>query len=184
VPSVPAPPTTSPAAPTLSLLKPTSGSTFTSAVTAAASATDPNGVKRVDFWLDGKRIASDTRAPYTMSYTVPRDLGYGAHTLSVRAFDKTGAASSVAIPLTRVRAGASRAAKTARSDAWRLTSSASGATTQLEGSTAANDTMTIAYTSCADGNGRESGRQKVRADRAGRIAGTLAVKGACVLKVS
>ena len=55
---------------------------------------------------------------------------------------------------------------------------------RLEGSTAANDTMTITYTSCVNGNGRESGRQKVRADRAGRIAGTLAVKGACVLKVS
>jgi hypothetical protein len=191
VPPVPVPPTTTPeaSAPTLALLRPQTGSTFTSKLNAAATAADPDGISRVEFWIDGTRIATDRRAPYTTGWSA-RSLSWGAHTLTVRAFDTRGAASSAAVSVTRVRSHATSAESRLRSSkavpqSWRVSSlSVAGGSTRLDGTSTAGDTMTVTYTRCGDATGRASGTQKVRSDAGGHVTTTLPASGACVLKVA
>ncbi|HEY4094160.1 MAG TPA: Ig-like domain-containing protein, partial [Baekduia sp.] len=175
-------------APTLALTRPQTGSTFTSTVNAAATATDRNGVSRVEFWVDGTRIASDKKAPYTASWSAPRSMSYSRHTLTVRAFDARGAVSSAAVSVTRVRSAHDARAHTRAvnvTDDWRVSSvSIAGATTQLEGASTAGDTMTVTYTRCGDASGKAIGTQKLRVNAAGRMSGTLPAGGVCVLKVA
>jgi hypothetical protein len=179
------PVTTDPApsnAPAIALTRPTTGSTFTSSLSAAAKVTDSEGVQRVEFWLDGTRMSSDKYAPYSTLYNVPRSVAYGAHTLTVRAFDRKGNASSVAISVTKVRSGARTASA---ASGFRVGSAAIGsATTALSGYTTAGHTQTITYTRCSDSRGKALGTRKVKADGDGNVLGTLPVADACVLKVS
>jgi outer membrane biosynthesis protein TonB len=187
VPSVPAPVSS---APTLALVRPATGSSFTTKLNAAATAVDRDGVARVEFWLDGTRITTDRTAPYTAGWTATKSVSYGAHTLTVRAFDRKGAASSAAIAISRIRATASTAAKfkaraVAKAAIWHVASLAvEGNATQLEGTSSADDAMTITYTRCGDASGRAVGTHKVRSDADGRVTGTIPARGACVLKVS
>ncbi|WP_445149191.1 Ig-like domain-containing protein [Baekduia sp. Peel2402] len=182
-------PAPAPAAPVLTLVRPTIGSTFTSKLSAAATAADSDGVAKVEFWVDNTRVAVDKAAPYSTSYTAPRSLSYGNHTLSVRAFDKKGAASSVAIAVTRVKAGTTAKARTsvarvAAANGWRISSAAVGSVTQLDGLASAGRQQTITYTKCSDTSGKVLGTQKVRSDAAGKVSSTLPTAGACVLKVA
>src|SRR5690606_21478754 len=60
------------AAPTISLTSPTSGQTFAEGanVSLAATASDSDGeVVRVEFYVDGSLIATDTSAPYSFDAT-------------------------------------------------------------------------------------------------------------------
>jgi hypothetical protein len=182
-PSVPATPPPAPSAPTIALLRPQTGSRFISTLTSAALATDADGIARVEFWLDGLRIGVDRRAPYTTRWTVSRSVGYGQHTLTVRAFDRTGAVSSAAVAVTRGRGGATSAKQAAAR--WLVSSLSVGdAATQLGGASRAGDTVTITYTRCDDAKGRPIGIRRVRTDAHGALRGTLPASGACVLKVS
>ncbi|MDE2862166.1 MAG: Ig-like domain-containing protein, partial [Chloroflexota bacterium] len=58
-----------------------------------ALASDNAAVARVDFYVDGLRIASDALAPYSVSWRAFA----GPHTLSARAIDTAGNASDSAI---------------------------------------------------------------------------------------
>jgi hypothetical protein len=170
-------------APVIALTRPTTGSTFTSSLSAAARVTDSEGVQRVEFWLDGTRMSSDKAAPYATTYSVPKSVSYGAHTLTVRAFDKKGHASSVAVAVSKVKYGARSSATNAA--AFKVGSAAIGsATTALSGYTTAGRTQTITYTRCSDSRGKALGTRKVKADDDGAVLGTLPVADACVLKVS
>jgi cellulose 1,4-beta-cellobiosidase len=73
--------------PTASLTSPASGAQFSqgTAVPLAATANDPDGsVNRVEFFVDGNLVATDTTAPYTASAT---GLAVGSHTARAVAFD-------------------------------------------------------------------------------------------------
>jgi cellulose 1,4-beta-cellobiosidase len=87
--------------PSVSLTSPTSGQSFTSgsAVPLAATAGDTDGtIAKVDFFVDGALVNSDTTAPYAFSAT---GLAVGSHTASARATDNLGAtANSANIPFT------------------------------------------------------------------------------------
>ena len=75
--------------PSVSLIDPREGETIRGTVEMWATATDDVGVTRVDFFVDGTRVATDTSAPYIFSWnslTVPD----GAHTVNVRAWDACG----------------------------------------------------------------------------------------------
>ncbi len=66
-------------------------------VSVAASA--PRGVRRVEFYLDGFFLGSDTGAPYSLFTTIPNSVSRGYHTLRAVAFDDidNSAASTVGI---------------------------------------------------------------------------------------
>jgi hypothetical protein len=59
-------------APTLTLSAPSPGATFTSTLNMAAAATDNRAVSKIEFWFDGSRVARDTSAPYTATFTAGR----------------------------------------------------------------------------------------------------------------
>ena len=84
------------AAPTVSLTGPANGSTFTAPATIAiaASAADGDGtVARVEFYSGGALLGSDATSPYQFSWT---NVAAGSYTLTARAFDNAGAATTSA----------------------------------------------------------------------------------------
>ena len=92
----------------MTLTAPTAGSTFTTTLSMAATASDNRGVSRVEFWFDGARVSRDSTAPYTGIFTAGRTTSYGVHTVAIRAFDAAGNARSTAVTVTP-RAGLHRA---------------------------------------------------------------------------
>jgi glucose/arabinose dehydrogenase/chitodextrinase len=88
----PAPGDTTP--PTVSLTTPTAGSTVSGTLTVSANASDNVGVVGVRFILDGVDIASeDTTAPYGVSWATTTATN-GTHTLTARARDAAGNATT------------------------------------------------------------------------------------------
>jgi subtilisin family serine protease len=87
--------------PVVSITAPAAGATVSGTVTVTASATDNVGVKRVDFYVDGILLASDTTAPYAATWSTSGVAG-GSHTLQASAADAAGnvatATSSVTVP--------------------------------------------------------------------------------------
>ncbi len=79
--------------PLASFLAPTDGSTVSETVSLEASASDDQGLARVDFHVDGEWIGSDTSAPYTWNWP-SRTVSNGPHVLGVTAHDVAGNASS------------------------------------------------------------------------------------------
>lgn len=76
-------------APTIGITSPTSSAVVSGTTTIAATAQDDIGVTRVEFAIDGARIATDTTAPFTAAWdTRPSALGY--HTVHATAFDAAG----------------------------------------------------------------------------------------------
>jgi len=64
-------------------------------VTLSAEVSDQVGISRVEWWLDGKKIAERTAAPYTILWASTR----GNHALQVKAWDTAGnLANSETIP--------------------------------------------------------------------------------------
>jgi hypothetical protein len=90
-------------APTVTLLKPVSGQTFTNALYFSVSASDDQGVSQVDFLVDGKRVGSDYSGPYTLNWKGAKKLSWGKHTVAVKAYDSAGLTASDSTSVTRVR---------------------------------------------------------------------------------
>ncbi|GEM49395.1 cellulase family glycosylhydrolase [Deinococcus cellulosilyticus] len=80
--------------PALTVSSPIEGQTFTAGTTVnvAATATDSDGVSKVDFYMDGILKLSDTTSPYSYSAT---GLTSGAHSIKVVATDTKGASSTI-----------------------------------------------------------------------------------------
>ena len=84
-PSSPSPsPDTMP--PTVSITSPSSGSTLAGIVTISANAADNTGITRVEFYVGGALIGSDTTNPYSVSWNT-NTVSTGPLSLVVRAFD-------------------------------------------------------------------------------------------------
>lgn len=76
-------------APSVQLTDPQSGSTVSGSVIVAATASDNIGVTRVEFYVNGALLDTDTTAPYSVNWdTLP--LSNGDHTLGVKAYDAAG----------------------------------------------------------------------------------------------
>jgi hypothetical protein len=85
---------------TVSLTAPANGATLSGAVSVTATATGPGGVARVDFLRDGSLLASDTTAPYAITWDSSMETP-GSHTLSARAYDPAGSSvTSAAVQVT------------------------------------------------------------------------------------
>ncbi|HEX6194592.1 MAG TPA: glycoside hydrolase family 6 protein [Jiangellaceae bacterium] len=74
------------APPDVSLTSPASGQEFLagSPVTLAADASSSIGIERVDFFVDGQPVGSDSAAPYEVTVN---DLALGGHTATAEAYD-------------------------------------------------------------------------------------------------
>jgi hypothetical protein len=75
--------------PQVAITSPAANATLSGVVTVQATATDPAGIDRTEFYVDNVLRAADTAAPYAWSLDTAR-LTAGAHTLTVRAVDAAG----------------------------------------------------------------------------------------------
>ena len=75
--------------PAVALNSPASGATVSGAFSLQADATDEAGVTRVDFFVDGALLGSDTTAPFGMDWD-SSGVADGAHALTAKAYDDTG----------------------------------------------------------------------------------------------
>jgi Big-like domain-containing protein len=73
----------------VAISSPADGSTVTGQVKISASASDNTGVVSVSFFVDGKRIARDSSAPYSASWNTGK-FQIGTHSLYVTATDAAG----------------------------------------------------------------------------------------------
>jgi Bacterial Ig domain len=99
--STPAPPPAN-LAPTVHLTAPADGAAFTTSLPMSASATDDHGVARVEFWANGKLLATDSSAPYAYTWNFKRKGSYGSYTITARAFDAAGLSDSDSVMVTRL----------------------------------------------------------------------------------
>lgn len=84
-------------APEVKLTSPAGGASVSgSTVNVTATATDNVGVTRVEFFVDGISIGTDTSSPYATTWDSAKVVN-GDHQLSVRAYDAAGNASSDSI---------------------------------------------------------------------------------------
>jgi hypothetical protein len=95
-----APPTGEP--PVVALTSPADGSSFTrrSDVNLAATATDADGIAKVEFFSGSSRLATDTTAPYAYRW---RPSKAGTYSLTARATDGTGATATSAAARVTIR---------------------------------------------------------------------------------
>jgi hypothetical protein len=83
--------------PTVSITAPASGATVKgSTVACAATATDSNGIKQVQFFIDGASVKIDTTLPHSCIFDSTK-LADGTHTLKAVATDQLNATSSTEV---------------------------------------------------------------------------------------
>lgn len=80
-------------APTVGLTSPAAGASVSGTTTISATAQDDTGVAKVEFAVDGTRIATDTASPYTTAWDT-RPYTAGGHTVTATAFDAAGHSTS------------------------------------------------------------------------------------------
>ena len=84
-----APPPGDTTPPTTSITSPANGATVSGTVTVAASAGDNVGVTRVELYVDGALIGTDTSSPYQIAWNTTTATN-GSHGLQTRAYDAAG----------------------------------------------------------------------------------------------
>lgn len=72
--------------PTANITSPANGASVTGLLNIDASATDPSGVQKVRFWVDGTYLSYDMTAPYSKAWDTSL-FKAGAHTLKIEALD-------------------------------------------------------------------------------------------------
>lgn len=88
--------------PSLSFIAPKFGSTISNGTNNfQATAMDPSGVSKVDFYIDAQLVGSATSRPYNLNVAIPTSLA-GNHTFKAVAFDTKGNSTTVSIPVTVV----------------------------------------------------------------------------------
>jgi subtilisin family serine protease len=86
--------------PVVSITAPAAGSTLVGTVTISASATDELGVTKVEFFVNGALLGTDSTSPYSVSWSA-RSVANGSYTLTARATDTYGnVATSAAVNVT------------------------------------------------------------------------------------
>src|SRR5579875_499934 len=72
--------------PTVTIQTPTAGATVSGVMSVEATATDPTGITRVEFYVDNVLRAVATTAPYLWNFDTT-EIADGTHTLTVKAYD-------------------------------------------------------------------------------------------------
>jgi hypothetical protein len=87
-------------APTVAITTPKNGALVTGSVRIEASASDTgSGVARVEFYVDGKLLATATAVPYRCTWNT-RKVQRGTHTIQAIAYDKAGNKATASISVT------------------------------------------------------------------------------------
>ena len=73
--------------PTVMITSPANGATVTAGFTVNVSANDDEAVTRVELYVGGQLLGTDTSAPY--SFTTPTNVGNGQTNIQARAYDGT-----------------------------------------------------------------------------------------------
>jgi membrane peptidoglycan carboxypeptidase len=63
-------------------------------ITISVDADAPRGVSRVEFYIDGQYLGSDTRSPYKLVTDIPSSIGRGVHSIKAIAYDDVDNAGS------------------------------------------------------------------------------------------
>jgi hypothetical protein len=169
--------------PLLALLRPRVGATFRSRVSAAATATDDTGIRRVDFWLDNHRRAGVRSGPFARTLRAGRHSWFGRHTLSVRAVAKDGQSSSAAVTLIRRRGGSRSRGPAASRVAWQFASAPTLRGTVITGQGPARRKVTVTLARCSDHKGKAAARVRVRSGADGKVTIQRRRRGLCVLRL-
>ena len=87
--------------PTVSITSPTDGSCVSRGknITISATASDNVGVKKVEFYINGSLLRTDTTKPYTASWRVPNTRNV-TYTITARAFDTSNNTGQTSISVT------------------------------------------------------------------------------------
>jgi hypothetical protein len=91
------------AGPVLAITNPADASFINGSITLQATATDPAGVARVEFYIDNVLVATDTAAPYSYAWDVG-PVANGTHSIRVAAFDAVGHSSTRTNTITLAKA--------------------------------------------------------------------------------
>jgi len=103
-----------------------SGTTGT--ITLSATATDNVGVTKVEFYIDGALVGSDTTSPYSVTYN-SANLANGTHSLVAKAYDAAGnIGSSTAVSFTTSNTSTGTTFNEAESNNTRATANVVGDT--------------------------------------------------------
>ena len=84
--------------PTVTITSPADQSSFTSAATVTATASDTSGISKVDFYVDWNLETSVTSAPYSFNWS---DATSGSHTVAAMAYSNAGIRACYAVTLTK-----------------------------------------------------------------------------------
>jgi hypothetical protein len=84
--------------PQVAIVSPASGSTVSGNVTVSVNASDNVGVAKVELWVNGTLVSTDTSAPYSFNWNA-RKLS-GQYTLTARAVDAAGNVASASSTVT------------------------------------------------------------------------------------
>jgi len=76
-------------APSVAISSPASGATVSGTVSVSAGASDSVGVSKVDFYVNGALVSTDSSSPYSYSWDTTT-LSNGSYSLSARAYDAAG----------------------------------------------------------------------------------------------
>jgi uncharacterized membrane protein YtjA (UPF0391 family) len=91
-------------APQVTLTSPAEGATLSKVVTLSATASDDVAVTRVEFYVGGQLVGSDSMPPYQVSWD-SNTVNNGTHTVSARAFDEGCNSQSSSVTVTVQNAG-------------------------------------------------------------------------------
>lgn len=92
--------TTDTTSPTVALTAPASGATVSGVTTLTATAADASGVTKVEFYVDGNLVSTDTSAAYSFAWNTTT-VSNATHTLLAKAYDPSGnVGSSSAVTVT------------------------------------------------------------------------------------
>lgn len=86
--------------PSVTITAPANGSVVSKKQTIGALATDNVAVARVEFFVDNRRIASDTTTPYSVSWN-SQPVARGTHVITAVAYDTSGNHASASVTVTR-----------------------------------------------------------------------------------
>ena len=82
-------------APTVGITSPAASSTISGTVAITVDATDNVGVNRVEYYQNGKLLATTNAAPYSFNWST-KSVSDGSYTLTAKAFDDAGNVASSA----------------------------------------------------------------------------------------
>jgi hypothetical protein len=84
--------------PSVSITSPANGSTVGNSTTVEASASDPSGISKVEFFVDWTLKTTVTSSPYSFDWS---SIPAGTHTVAAMAYSKAGIGACYAVTLTQ-----------------------------------------------------------------------------------